>query len=58
MKMPFGKHKGEDLASIPSGYLMWLAENVSDKPELIEEVEKQLRMRGGEGVRRGFEEDE
>ncbi len=30
MKMPWGKHKGEDLEDIPSGYLRWLAENCED----------------------------
>ena len=25
--MPFGKHKGEKLANVPSEYLLWLLEN-------------------------------
>lgn len=27
MKMPWGKHEGEDIEDIPSDYLVWLAEN-------------------------------
>lgn len=30
MIMPWGKHKGEDIEDIPSGYLRWLAENCQD----------------------------
>jgi hypothetical protein len=29
--MPWGKHKGERIDSLPSSYLKWLAENVSDE---------------------------
>jgi len=25
--MPFGKYKGEKLANIPAGYLLWLLQN-------------------------------
>jgi len=28
-KMPFGKHKGKRLASLDSGYLSWVAENMT-----------------------------
>ena len=30
MQLPWGKHKGEDLESVPSSYLRWLAENCED----------------------------
>jgi len=30
MFMPWGKHKGKELATLPSGYLRWLAENVAE----------------------------
>lgn len=33
MQIPFGKHKGEDLADIPSDYLEWLLENYEPKTE-------------------------
>lgn len=28
--LPWGKHKGEEIESIPSDYLKWLAENCED----------------------------
>jgi hypothetical protein len=27
MRLPWGKHKGEDIEDVPSDYLRWLAEN-------------------------------
>ena len=30
MRMPWGKHKGDDIEDVPSGYLRWLAENCED----------------------------
>lgn len=53
MLMPFGKHKGEDLADLPLDYLRWLCENVSGNDDLIQEAENQLAMREGRGVERG-----
>lgn len=50
MKMPFGKHKGEDLEDLPTGYLQWLAENVEGRAELVREAELQITLRRGEGV--------
>ena len=33
-KMPFGKHRGEHLESLPKHYLKWLAQSGAfDKPE-------------------------
>jgi len=29
MKMPFGKYKGKEIEEIPSWYLKWAAENLS-----------------------------
>lgn len=29
--MPWGKHKGEEIAEIPSGYLKWLSESCEDE---------------------------
>jgi len=49
MKMPFGKHKGEDFEDLPTDYLQWLAENL-DKEDLVEEAEYQLKLRDREGV--------
>ena len=53
MKMPFGKHRGEELEDIPTDYLEWcLREMESLRPALAEEMENQIRMRAGEGVLR------
>lgn len=50
--MPFGMHKGEDIEDLPTSYLYWLAENVSN-PEVVREAENQIAMRDGHGVPRG-----
>lgn len=36
--MPFGKHKGEPIASIPRNYLIWLKRNVPLHGRLAEQV--------------------
>lgn len=48
--MPFGKHRGEDIADLPTDYLNWMVENLDNKPELVREAENQLAMRAGRGV--------
>ncbi len=55
MKLPFGKHKGEEIEDVPSPYLRWFTENVSErgddgKPrsgvvEAIKEIDKELAWR-------------
>jgi len=50
--MPFGKHKGEQIEDLPTDYLVWMVENLTDKPELADEAENQLKMRSGRGVAR------
>jgi len=52
MKMPWGKHKGEDLENLDSGYLRWIAENVTSDAQLVQECENQLVLREGQGVSR------
>lgn len=37
-KMPFGKHKGQSLKSIPSDYLLWLLKNIDLKEPLKSSV--------------------
>lgn len=51
MKMPFGRYKGQDMEDLPTGYLLWLAENVSNTAVVVE-AENQLKLREGEGVAR------
>ena len=39
MIMPWGKFKGQDLESLPSSYLRWLAENiVEDKSQRNKDI--------------------
>ena len=53
VKMPFGKHRGEDLEDIPTDYLEFCLRERDLRPELAEEMDNQIRMRAGEGVSRG-----
>ena len=55
MKMPFGKHKGENMEDLPDSYLLWLAENIESGP-VLREAEDQLKLREGVGVVRRREE--
>lgn len=51
MKMPFGKHKGEDLERIEASYIRWILENCERlDPQLQEALEEQLILRRGEGL--------
>ena len=46
MKMPFGKHRDEDLDDIPISYLEWCLNNIEDlDPKLEEEMQNQISMR-------------
>lgn len=40
--MPFGKHKGEKMANVPSSYLRWLSEQFEEKGHL-NATERKLR---------------
>lgn len=48
MRMPFGKHKGEQIEDLPDSYLRWMAENLQG--DLAQEAETQLQLREGRGV--------
>jgi len=39
MLMPFGRHKGEEVADLPRRYLLWLKRTVKLYGDLQEEVE-------------------
>lgn len=44
-KMPFGKHKGESIKSLPIGYVKWLLANVGGmKPSLYSALQKRLEQ--------------
>lgn len=45
MTMPFGKHCGEDIADIPTGYLRWLRDSADLYGELADEVDAELDRR-------------
>jgi len=46
MVIPFGKHKNEAIADVPSAYLRWMVDNLDDdKAELIEAAEFELDFR-------------
>jgi hypothetical protein len=42
MKMPFGKHRGQAVSTLPRQYLRWLADNVELKGQLKGEVQAAL----------------
>lgn len=42
--MPWGKHKGQDIEDLPSGYLRWLAEKCDDEA-ISEEADAEYRWR-------------
>jgi len=44
MLMPFGKHKGREVRSIPSGYLMWAIDHLSLDHDLANEIRRRLGM--------------
>ena len=46
MEMPFGKHKGEEIADIPHSYLKWLAENAKLRGNLKKAVDDALATAG------------
>lgn len=55
MKMPWGKHAGEELDDIPTSYLTWLLSNTDidrTHPELAQEAQNQLDAREGRGISR------
>ncbi len=43
MRMPFGRYKGSEVASIPPDYLEWVMDNLSIGPELAYEIDGLLR---------------
>lgn len=45
MRMPFGKHKGEELHTIPDSYLWWVLENAeSASPLLLAAIRRHLGL--------------
>ena len=55
MKMPWGKHKGEELDDIPTSYLNWLLSYTDidhTQPALAQECHNQIDAREGRGISR------
>jgi hypothetical protein len=46
MLMPFGKHKGLEIDSLPDGYLLWLRENIELREPLRTHVLTEIDARG------------
>ena len=42
MKIPFGRHKGQEVTTLPHDYLNWIRDNLSLRTELAEAVDKAL----------------
>lgn len=40
--MPFGKHKGQSMKSVPASYLMWLHENGCNNEDVSDYIAKHL----------------
>lgn len=45
MKLPFGKHKGEDITDVPTQYLCWLEIQDFIRQDLREAVQFEIRRR-------------
>lgn len=53
LKMPFGKHKGMYIEDLETDYICWCLGNLERIDERIKtEMENQLTLRGGRGVKR------
>jgi uncharacterized protein (DUF3820 family) len=48
MTLPFGKHKGEDIADVDLGYLKWLEEQDWVKEDLREALQFEIERREGD----------
>ena len=51
LRMPFGKHKGELIENLETGYIEWCLGTLTEmRADLRTEMEAQLEMRSGRGV--------
>ena len=53
MKMPWGKFKGQEIHTIPSSYLKWVAENAKENTphnrRIVKECDEEWRWRDHNG---------
>ena len=54
MRMPFGKHKGEDLTDVPLDYLKWAEENLQIDILLRREINHEIERREGDRPGKGI----
>lgn len=47
-KLPFGKHKGEEVCDVPTHYLKWLEENTNLDILLRREINHEIERREGD----------
>ena len=40
MQMPFGRHKGQEIASLPQDYLNWLRNNLHLTGKVTDEIDR------------------
>ena len=53
MTMPFGKHRGKQLADIPIDYFEWCLTNIDNlREDLAAEMQNQIDLKKGKGVAR------
>ena len=46
MEMPFGKHAGEEIEDLPTGYIVWCLKMLDDLDEEIEQdMDHELKKR-------------
>ena len=46
MEMPFGKHEGEEIEDLPTGYIVWCLKMLDDLDEEIEQdMDYELKKR-------------
>jgi uncharacterized protein (DUF3820 family) len=42
--MPYGKHKGKEMANVPAAYLLWLYENDKCTDEVREYISENIEV--------------
>lgn len=57
MIIPFGKYKGQELESLPSSYLLWLAENCDWNDKVCEAADEEWQYREHYNLHEQFEDD-
>jgi uncharacterized protein (DUF3820 family) len=56
VRMPFGKHAGEELSEVPKQYLHWLRSQPWMKGGLVKEIDEVLNVEAEASTDESFEE--